>query len=295
MKNILRFLHDTPKIVSARRKTDGSRPCIGLAVSDAWPDRYQIRRLPYDLALARAGARILTFSPGSLLYEEDKFRQLNGLVISGGEDVHPSHYEGDIASAGEINLERDRLELRLIEKAICHRIPLLCICRGAQLLAVWAGGKLESHDADELKMKIHTGPLWRFRRHVIALKPGSRLQSVYEKDQINVNSFHHQAIIDAGKLAISGTWEKDMIEGVELPGEAFVVGVQWHPELLALLNSRHQALFSALVEASRTTLKLGGQGPLPPCDEKEEEGAPHLINHIGYPYQELGMELGTRG
>ncbi len=256
MKNIIHFFRDVPGIIAARRKPDGKRPCVGLAVSDAWPDRYQFRRLPYDLALAREGARIVTFSPGNLLDEEEKFRQLNGLVVAGGEDVHPSHYGSDIAFSGGINLERDRLELRLIEKAIIHRMPLLCICRGAQLLAVWAGGKLESHDEDEWKTKHHTNPLWRFRRHSITLMPNSRLRSIYKKDLMKVNSFHHQAITGTGKLVIAAMWEKRMIEGVELPGDNFVVGVQWHPELLALFDPRHQALFTAFVKASRTTLNM---------------------------------------
>lgn len=256
MKSIFSFLHDAPKIVSARRKSDGRRPCIGLAVSDVWQDRYQFRRLPYDLALARAGARIVTFSPVKLLHEEDKFRQLNGLVFTGGEDVNPSCYDGDIASTGKLNIERDIMELRLIEKAVLNKIPLLCICRGAQLLAVWAGGKLKSYDGDRRKMQAHFNPLWSFRRHVITLVPGSRLHCIYKEDRMNVNSFHHQTIADAGKLKVSAHWDGSMIEGVELPGDGFAVGVQWHPELLALFNFRHQALFNAFVEASRTTLNM---------------------------------------
>jgi len=251
MRNIVRFLTAFPKIISARIGLREHRPCIGIAVSDAWPDRFQFRRLPYDLAIARARGNVCTFTPQDLPELDSKFACIDGLLLAGGEDVHPEHYGGDEDAVGKVNIERDELEMILLEEAARRRLPVLCVCRGAQLLAVWAGGRLESMDENTKMMKIHVSTLRRFARHRLCVKPGTRIFNILGDKPLKVNSFHHQTIIDPGKLHISAFTTRGSIEGVELEGDRFVVGVQWHPEFQAIFNLRHQALFSALVAAAR--------------------------------------------
>ena len=251
LKKISLALTALPKIFKARLGCTLNKPCIGVAISDHWPDRFEVRRLPYDLALARAGASVVTFRPDDFSELDHILDPINGLVLAGGEDVHPVYYGGDRNRAGRVNRERDELELALLEKASEKGLPVLCICRGAQLLSVWAGGSLESHDENTRMMTMHFSTFRRLARHRVSLTPHTKLFDILGNEPIRVNSFHHQTIVDPGALVVSAVTVKGGIEGVELPGDRFVVGVQWHPELQAFYKPRQQALFSALVKAAR--------------------------------------------
>lgn len=240
-----------PRIFHSRVRSGSRCPSIGLAVSDAWPDRYQFRRLPYDLALARAGARVVTWVPSDLNRLDRILEGIHGLVLAGGEDVHPKHYGKEENSAGVTNLNRDTFEFILLDKAAQARIPVLCICRGAQLLAVWASGRLESQDHDARRMKYHFSTVRRFAGHHVAMQPGTRLWNIFGDKPVYTNSFHHQRIVDPGRLRVAAVAGKKDIEGVELSDERFVVGVQWHPELQAIFSASNQRLFQALVDEAR--------------------------------------------
>jgi putative glutamine amidotransferase len=244
-------LSAVPRIFHARVRFGGKCPSIGLAVSDAWPDRYQLRRLPYDLALARAGARVVTLVPSHLKRLDRMLKNIHGLVLAGGEDVHPVHSGAKGHGTRDTNLDRDNFELMLLDKAAEARLPVLCICRGAQLLAVWAAGRLESQDHDAGRMKDHFSTLRRHAWHHVDMRPGTRLWKIFGGKPAHTNSFHHQVIVDPGRLSIAAVAGKEEIEGVELSGERFVVGVQWHPELQAIFSDANQRLFHALVDEAR--------------------------------------------
>lgn len=249
------FLSAVPRIFHARAKFGGKRPVIGLAVSDAWPDRYQFRRLPYDLALARAGARVTTLVPSHLKKLDRALRGIHGLVLAGGEDVHPKHSGVKEHLVSGTKLDRDIFELILLERASQAHLPVLCICRGAQLLAVWASGRLESQDHDARRMEDHFGTLRKHVWHHVDIQHGTHLWNIFGGKPVYANSFHHQMIVDPGRLRVAATAGKNDIEGVELPGERFVVGVQWHPELQAIFSDTNQGLFRALVDEARKVQK----------------------------------------
>jgi putative glutamine amidotransferase len=245
------FLSAIPRIFHARVRAGSRCPSIGLAVSDAWPDRYQLRRLPYDLALARAGARVVTLVPSHLKRFDHALKGIHGIVLAGGEDVHPIHSGAKERRTHETNLDRDAFELMLLDRAAKAHLPVLCICRGAQLLAVWAGGRLESRDHDAGRMKYHLSTIGRYARHHVKMRPKTRLWKIFGDRPVHTNSFHHQVIVDPGRLRIAAVADKEDIEGVELSGERFVVGVQWHPELQAVFSHDNQGLFHALVDEAR--------------------------------------------
>ena len=245
------FLSSMPRIFHARVRLGRKCPSIGLAVSDAWPDRYQFRRLPYDLALARAGARVVTLAPSQINKIDRMLEGIHGLVLAGGEDIHPRHYGDKGNPACDTNPDRDSFEFILLGKAAQAGIPVLCICRGAQLLAVWAGGKLKSQDQDVRRMKYHFSTFNRLAGHHVDMRPGTRLWDIFGEKSLRTNSFHHQAIVDSGRLRITAVAGKGDIEGVELPGKRFVVGVQWHPELQAIFSDANQKLFRVLVDEAR--------------------------------------------
>ena len=246
-----RFLSAIPRIFHARMRFGSKCPSIGLAVSDAWPDRYQFRRLPYDLALARAGARVVTLVPSDLKRFDRMLEGIHGLVLAGGENVDPKRSGAKCLVACDTNLDRDTFELMLLDKAAQARLPVLCICRGAQLLAVWAAGRLKNQDHDAERMKDRFSTIGRHAWHSVTMLPGTRLWNIFAGLPVHTNSFHHQMIADPGRLHIAAIAGKEDIEGVELPGERFVVGVQWHPELQAIFSDANQKLFHNLVDEAR--------------------------------------------
>ena len=250
-RKLWRFLSAAPRIVHARIRFGSKCPTIGLAVSDAWPDRFQFRRLPYDLALARAGARVITLVP-SYMEEIDRiFDGIHGLVLAGGEDVDSKYSNAKSYGARDTNLGRDTFELLLLDRAAKAHIPVLCICRGAQLLALWAGGRLESQDHDKRRMKDHFSTFRKYAWHQVGMRPGTLLWNIFGDKPVYTNSFHHQVIIDPGRLRVSAVADREDIEGVEFSDERFVIGVQWHPELQAIFSDSNQKLFRVFVDEAR--------------------------------------------
>lgn len=219
---------------------------VGLAVSDRWPDVLQFHRLAYDLAICRAGAAVETISPAHLGRLDEKLARIDALVVAGGEDVEPVHYGGDPAAARRINAQRDEMEIELLEKAADRGVPVLCVCRGAQLMAALHGGKLR--DGDDRFRQKHGSRLWRLARHAVKPAPASRLRTLMPESE--VNSFHRQEIVSAGGLRVAARGQDGVIEAVESEGAVFALGVQWHPELMAVSRHDQQELFNALVRAA---------------------------------------------
>lgn len=157
---------------------------------------------------------------------------LDGLLLSGGEDVSPSFYSQEPGMrTGPSSLERDEFEIELIDLAIQDGLPILGICRGAQILNVFMGGSL-IQDIDEPKSLSHMS-LDRDRSersHTVLFQKGSVMHSLYGESE-NVNSFHHQAIDALGSGVIAtGKADDGVIEAIEYINHA-AIAVQWHPEV----------------------------------------------------------------
>ncbi len=235
----------------------GSRPLVGLTVS--YDDRRQglhALRQEYVRALDSAGALPVLLAP--LLSPTDVpalLDRLDGLVLSGGGDVDPALYgQPPHPRLGRVIRERDEFELQLCREALARDLPLLAICRGHQVLNVATGGTL-IQDIPSLVARggDHDPRCERWERaHAVSVEPGSRLHAILGTEQLDVNSFHHQAVetLGAGLQVSARAPEDGIIEGVELPGRRFVVGVQWHPESFWDRDPRQLALFRALAEAS---------------------------------------------
>ena len=178
----------------------------------------------------------------------DMISRLDGLVMTGGADPDPSLYgEKPHAELGEVERGRDEWELSLIRAALDRRLPMLCVCRGAQLLNIALGGTLVQHLAES-----DTHALWTTLRtelcHVVQVSAGSRLASLYGQS-VATNSLHHQAVGRPGRgVVVTGTAEDGVIEGFELEGRPEVLAVQWHPEMLA---EQPDPAFAWLVDAAR--------------------------------------------
>ncbi len=192
----------------------------------------------------RAGAE-----PGEALDAAD------GLLLSGGEDVHPSTYgAAPENAAADADPDADAWELALLREARVRGLPVLGVCRGAQLMAVAAGGRLAQRlPADAAHRDLdHLSPAEILaERHPVELAEGSRVRRVFGAARIDVNTIHHHGIADAGALAVTGRAAGGLIEAVEDElAEGFVVGVQWHPEKMSEPDQR--LLFEAFVRSTAT-------------------------------------------
>ncbi len=169
---------------------------------------------------------------------EETLSKLDGLIMSGGEDINPAYYgEEPIEQCGKSNDARDAYELLLLKKAMDRNIPVLGICRGLQLINVAMGGKLyqdlpTQHPSDIEHAVFDTGsaPV-----HEIGIEAGSVLQSVVNGQQLAVNSKHHQGIKQlAPELKITAWSLPDSVpEAIEAYPIRPIMGVQFHPELNA--------------------------------------------------------------
>jgi putative glutamine amidotransferase len=177
---------------------------------------------------------------------------IDALILPGGGDVDPAHYGGARHDANYgISPERDGFELSLARAALARRdLPVLCICRGMQLLNVALGGDLISHIPDQYGTQVvHRHPDVQPVQHDVRIERTSRLARILESSEVMVHSFHHQAVGRLGRGLRAVAWSSDgVIEAVESDEHLFVVGVQWHPELGALSDERQRRLFDALIQ-----------------------------------------------
>lgn len=184
------------------------------------------------------------------------FDRLDGLFLPGGEDLDPSAYGHERhPQLGAPDKERDRTELILTRWALEEGMPLLGVCRGIQVINVVCGGTLyqdlPSQRADLTKHDYFPPAFERFRiSHQVAIEPDSRLARALGTVH-KVNSMHHQGIDLLGRgLRIVARAEDGLAEAVELPALPFAVGVQWHPEELAMIDQLSGSLFAEFLRAA---------------------------------------------
>ena len=184
----------------------------------------------------------------------DLVEDCDGIVLSGGVDIHPRFYENERLvfpnGDGKFNEERDEFEMHVFETALNFNLPVLAICRGLQLVNVALGGDL-IQDLEEAGKKNHRRINEVDDEHTISVSENSLLKEIVGSNTANINGAHHQAI---GKLSdeliVTATSPDGVIEAVEWKekeGEAWMLAVQWHPERMKVdevcsKNIRHNFL-----------------------------------------------------
>ncbi|HEV8051270.1 MAG TPA: gamma-glutamyl-gamma-aminobutyrate hydrolase family protein [Parachlamydiaceae bacterium] len=180
---------------------------------------------------------------------------VDGLLLTGGEDITPQLYgEEPSTKLTATAPDRDYFELGLIKAVLAQKKPILGICRGLQIINVSLGGTLHQDIASEF---ANTCVLHRQQSlehvgcHSVKLSEGSILQRIFDVDSLITNSFHHQSIKTLGSgLTPTAQTSDGIIEGVEMPQEKFIIGVQWHPECMLKSDPNTIKLFKSFIQAA---------------------------------------------
>jgi putative glutamine amidotransferase len=246
------------------------RPVIGItsdfdldARSDPPAEQVSLRVAYTDAILAAGGLPLslpLPSQPDEPLLREILAR-VDGLLFTGGRDLHPRHYgEALHPKTRPLHERRDTFDLTLFRQADAARVPILAICLGCQVACVARGGKLIQH-VDDLILKppvVHRMPKGPGAFHTVRITPDSRLAQIVGGTEIRANSRHHQAA-DAdypGRgLRVVAISPDGLLEALEDMEGRFLLGVQWHPEDL-IDRPEHLALFQALVHAAAQSSHL---------------------------------------
>ena len=230
------------------------QPIVALtATTEILRGRSRIRlNEAYATAIARAGMIPLVVPPLDPDRADDLVAGVDGIVLTGGEDIDPARYRAARHPATEdVHPERDAWEIALLAAARAAKRPTLAICRGVQLANVALGGTLVQDIPTERPSRIaHALAEERESRvHEVRVTPGSRLAAALGATHLTANSSHHQAIDRAGTgVAVTATAPDGVVEGIEWTGDDgwWLLGVQWHPEeLVATAESWDRALFAA--------------------------------------------------
>ena len=196
--------------------------------------------------LKLAGADAVRITPSRPMQKS----ALDALIIGGGSDINPDVY-GHNAHRRTVHIDhrRDKLELELLDKLFSKKVPILGICRGAQLINVYLNGEL-NQNIHELDLK-HPHKKTPLPNKTIHIQPHTLLASILKTTHCLVNSIHDQAIEKPGSgLQVVAKDKNNVIQAVEHTDHTFLLGVQWHPEYMPQ-DSAQRAIFSALVHAAR--------------------------------------------
>lgn len=228
-----------------------ARPLIGVTTSetrvpdhvDPLPESDPRRTemalgMKYLKAIESAGGIPVVMPPLDLDAVEPLLDRLDGLCLSGGPDMDPGTYGGRYhPHLGPLEPHLDIFELAMVRSADTRGLPILAICRGAQLLNVARGGDLFQHlpedfPGDETHHRLPGKG--RHGAHDVRVEPESLLgRALGGVADAHVNSYHHQAVHQLGRGVRAVAWAPDgVIEGIELPDRDFAVGVQWHAEAI---------------------------------------------------------------
>lgn len=234
------------------------RPIIGItcgskvsASSSSSGRVYQENSVGFDYirAIEQAGGTPLVLpiveNPDCI---SDFTRIIDGLLLSGGGDIDPFlFHEEPIPNLGNIDPSRDWVEIRMSTVSLEEDIPILAICRGIQVLNVAAGGTLyqdiSQHPAEIIKHR-QNAPGW-YASHSIHIEPDSLLYEIFGSQMARVNSYHHQAVLSPADFHVSARSTDGIIEAIESSTHRFVVGVQFHPEMMWERHPEAANLFTA--------------------------------------------------
>ena len=262
------------------------KPLIGVSVGYHDFGDYQGVGFQRPVAIAGGVPLILSRVEGLL---DDVLDAVDGVVIGGGRDIEPHRYgQEPHEKLGPPDPHRDEFELELVERAVERGLPLLGMCRGIQVINVALGGTLvqdvslapewEEHPTDrgwhrwkevERSSLLLEDEVPHHPRHSMAVEPGSRLHAALGIEEIDVNSFHHQAIERLGRgLRVTGRAPDGVVEVIELDdARRYVLGAQFELQEEWRVDPRFLGIFQRFVAAAADARRTGLRSS-PPSEEK---------------------------
>lgn len=255
------YLRGRPLVGVTTSEVRWSTPAAAISQADP-PSREMVLGLRYLEAIEAVGGVPMVIPPLGAEAVDALVDGLAGVCLSGGPDIHPTAY-GAVPHPllGPTEVELDSFELHLLAAAERRGLPVLAICRGAQMVNVARGGTLHQHLPDTVGegIKHRQTVATHVPTHSVDVAAGSRLEDIVGAGILGVNSFHHQSVHALGEGLTATAWAPDgTIEAFEGEGDRFLLGVQWHAEGLTGL-ARHAALFRAFVRASREFFPPGAR------------------------------------
>ncbi len=234
-------------------------PIIGLTtygyeeshtVSSHYDHHFSIPKEYVDAVIRAGGIPLLI--PANDNDWQSLWTILDGIIVTGGTDIAPHFYGGDAQNANihAKDFARDATEIALLKHAVASKAkPILCICRGMQVLNVALGGTLHPHIPSICEHDIHRNEEGLWTLHDCLIKPDSQLAHIMKAKCVTTVSGHHQAIDNlANGLEVVATAPDGIIEAIIFPDHPWLVGVQWHPEKSADTDPSQQNLFDELVK-----------------------------------------------
>lgn len=207
----------------------------------------------YAAPVEAAGGAVVLLPPTAGI--DEVLDRLDGLVLSGGEDVHPSRYGAEPQEGKSYDPARDEYEIALALGARERGIPVLAICRGLQVSTVAFGGSLiVDIPATDHHHPVRGADEQLSARHPVTFAPDSRLAALYGTTERIVNTIHHQAVDSPAPGLRPVAWAPDgIVEAVEADGDWPFWAVQWHPEKMIAPDeaAEERPLFAAFVTAAR--------------------------------------------
>jgi putative glutamine amidotransferase len=233
---------------------------VAVATRQAEPEIAARKNALYAGSVTRHGGEAVVLDASTDAATRARaFAAMDGLLISGGADLHPERYGRPSRGSTTMEPERDALEHEAWTVATQRGLPILGICRGFQAINAFSGGTLLQH------VDGHQGPRWGKGSaliHPLRIAPGTRLARILFPTNarggvVRVNSYHHQAIraSDLAPGLVASAWASspagDLVEGLEAADGRFIFGVQCHPERTESTPPAFERLFSVFVDAAR--------------------------------------------
>lgn len=206
----------------------------------------------YSQATVRAGGlpfMVASLEPGLAASFLDG---IDGVLFTGGVDVHPAHFgQEPAADLGQVDPDRDLFELALYRAARERNLPVLGVCRGHQLINIAEGGTIHQHLGLDLTALNHSQKNMEGEpHHTVTFEPGSILARAFGSGEVQTNSYHHQAVDrPAETVRVTGRSTDGLVEAIEGRSGAWLLGVQWHPEMSQARHEEHLAPFTAFIQA----------------------------------------------
>lgn len=230
-----------------------SGPLIGIIPSRQSDfQEYRLNKDYLDAVVAADGLPVILGIGNNDNLIKKYINRIDGLLLTGGLDIDPLLYgESPIPALRKNDPERDSFELKICREAYKNRIPILGICKGCQLINVAFGGTLYQDlitQRDRVIKHEQSAPRW-YPTHRIKINKETVLYKLISLDEITVNSLHHQAVKDiADNFIIAARAEDGVVEAIEIKWDGFVLGVQWHPEVLWQQSKAAAVLFDGFIQ-----------------------------------------------